>query len=401
VKDILIIAHFTQVPGEAGNGRFHYIAEKLEKHSANVELVTTNFSHRTKKFRNVTNKQHNNLSYRLTMLRETGYKKNVSLIRFYSHYRFSISLKKYLEKRKIPDVIYCTVPSLDVGYVAAKYSQKNNVRFIIDIQDLWPEAFKMVFNLPFISDFIFNPMKQKANYIYSKADNIIAVSRTYVDRGLSVNSKLKEGTSVFLGTDLQYFDILKKRNLVAKPNDEIWVAYIGTLGKSYNLYSVVDALKTLKDEGYNNIKFVIMGDGPLKFNFEYYANKGGINAEFTGRLSYDKMVGILSSCDIAVNPIKAGSAGSIINKVGDYAAAGLPVINTQESDEYKDLVECYGIGFNCINNSSTDLANKLKELIEDEKLRGNMGKNNRKLAEDLFNRKKTYKQITKILEESL
>src|SRR5699024_1478517 len=125
---------------------------------------------------------------------------------------------KYLEKRKIPDVIYCTVPSLDVGYVAAKYSQKNNVRFIIDIQDLWPEAFKMVFNLPFISDFIFNPMKQKANYIYSKADNIIAVSRTYVDRGLSVNSKLKEGTSVFLGTDLQYFDILKKRNLVAKPN---------------------------------------------------------------------------------------------------------------------------------------------------------------------------------------
>ncbi len=36
------------------------------------------------------------------------------------------------------------MPSLDVAKVAAKYAKENNIRFIIDIQDLWPEAFRMV-----------------------------------------------------------------------------------------------------------------------------------------------------------------------------------------------------------------------------------------------------------------
>lgn len=72
------------------------------------------------------------------------------------------------------------------------------------------------------------------------------------------------------------------------------------------------------------------------------------------------MTGILCACDIAVNPIKAKSAGSIINKVADYAAAGLPVINTQECEEYRNLVENYKIGFNCENNNANDLAEKLR-----------------------------------------
>lgn len=58
------------------------------------------------------------------------------------------------------------------------------------------------------------------------------------------------------------------------------------------------------------------------------------------------MVGLLCSCDIAVNPIKKGSAGSIINKVGDYAAAGIPVVNTQENLEYKNILEEYNAGIN-------------------------------------------------------
>ena len=81
-----------------------------------------------------------------------------------------------------------------------------------------------------------------------------------------------------------------------------------------------------------------MGNGPLQEVFEAYGKEKEVNCDFTGRLSYGEMVGKLCSCDIAVNPIRAGSAGSIINKVGDYAASGLPVINTQESVEYRKLV---------------------------------------------------------------
>jgi len=397
--DVLIIAHFTQVPGEAGNGRFHYIASKLAKNSSKIEVVTTSFSHRTKLPRNVSTEQFDEFNYNLTLLKEPGYKKNVSLRRFYSHYIFARNLRKYLKTRSKPDVIYCAVPSLDAAKVAASYARMHNVRFIIDIQDLWPEAFKMVFNMPVISDFIFYPMQQIANYIYRTADEVIAVSDTYKERALKVNTKVNDGHSIYLGTDLETFDEMKKLNKFNdKPSNEIWFCYVGTLGHSYDLTTVIDALEIIqrKDSIYN-LKFIVMGDGPLRTKFEEYAKSKQINALFTGRLSYNEMVGILGVCDIAVNPITKGAAQSIINKHGDYAAAGLPVINTQESLEYKNLVSSYNMGLNCNNNDPIDLAEKLVLLLENEEMRINMGKNSRRLAEEKFDRRNSYNKIMDII----
>lgn len=386
------------MPGEAGNGRFDYIAEKINKENVSVEIVTTGFSHGTKTQRMITDKQRNSISYKLTMLYEPGYIRNVSLKRFYSHFIMGRNLKRYFKSRKKPDVIYCSVPSLAVAKVVSKYAKENGIQFIIDIQDLWPEAFKMVFNIPLISDILFYPMKRQANYIYAVADEIIAVSQTYADRALMNNNKCQSGKSIYLGTDLKRFDEISITNrIMNKPIDEIWLGYIGTLGHSYDLFSVIDALKILKDKGINNIKFIVMGDGPLKSKFEDYAKEKGVYLEFTGRLSYEKMVRILTVCDIAVNPIKKGSAGSIINKVGDYAAAGLPVINTQECEEYKQLINEYNAGINCINEDSQDMAEKIYGLYDNYNLRIEMGKNNRLLAEEKFDRNTTYKEIINLL----
>ena len=140
-----------------------------------------------------------------------------------------------------------------------------------------------------------------------------------------------------------------------------------------------------------------MGDGPLKNEFEQYAKQKKVKCEFTGRLDYEQMVKKLCCCDIAINPIKNGSAGSVINKVGDYAAAGLPVINTQKSEEYRNIVENYHIGYNCENGNAKDVADKIEKLYNDKILRKTMGNNNRKLAEEKFDRKKTYSKIIKII----
>ena len=398
MKDILIIAHFTQTPDEHGNSRFVYIANMLSKSGYNVEVVTTQFSHRKKKRRKVTKEQLEKINYKLTMLEEPSYQNNISLKRFYSHYRFGKNLKKYLKDRKKPDLIYCAIPSLDAAYVAARYSTKKNVKFVLDIQDLWPEAFTMVFNIPFLKEIIFFPMKKKAEYIYKSADRIISVSNTYLSRALKVNDKCK-GISVYLGTDLSYFDSIKENNIERKVDNEIWIAYIGTLGYSYDLTTVIDAIYILKSRGFQNINFLVMGDGPLKKYFEEYAIKKGVHTIFTGRLSYEDMVRKLSVCDIAVNPIKSSSAASIINKVGDYAAAGLPVLNTQNSQEYRQLLEEYNAGINCINNDPINLADCLSQLLEDEEMRKEMGRNNRRLAEEKFDGAKTYKKILSLIKK--
>ena len=109
------------------------------------------------------------------------------------------------------------------------------------------------------------------------------------------------------------------------------------------------------------------------------------------------MCSLLNACDITVNPITHMAAQSIINKHADYAASGKPVVSTQESEEYKSLVEQYQMGFNCRNNDCEDLAEKLRILVDDKELRRNMGINARNCAEKRFDRRSSYLSLTKVI----
>ena len=395
MKDILVVAHFCGDFDGRGNNRFNDLAARFAK-IGRVELVTTDFSH-FRKQRRAPKKAH---EYKVTMLPEPGYQKNASPKRFYSHYVFGRNVRRYLKNRKKPDVIYCAVPSLDAAHATARYAKRHRIRLVIDVQDLWPEAFEMVFNIPVVSALLYRPMARKADRIYACADDVVAVSETYAKRALSVHPRCEKAHSVYLGTDLPRFDRLAAQYRCAgKPKDEIWIAYIGTLGRSYDLICVMDALRILHENGIGNLTFIVMGDGPLTSKFETYAKNKDIRATFTGRLDYGKMAGMLTMCDIAVNPIVKNSAGSIINKVCDYAAASLPVVSTQECAEYADLLEKYEAGFTCKNGDSSDVADKLRILAGDRALARRMGKNSRLLAETHFDRERTYGIIENLVLE--
>lgn len=393
--DIVIVAQYLRniEDFEGNNSRFIYIAKKLIKEGIDsVEIITSDFSHGKKQhFKSVGELKR----IKITTCHESGYPKNVCLKRFGSHKELAKNIRLYLNERITPDLVYTAVPSLDVADVCASYCKRNNVKFVIDIQDLWPEAFRVVLNIPIISNIIFAPMKKQADRIYKAADRIVAVSQTYADRGKRVNMVCPKPEVIFLGTELETFDLYK--GFVRKNRkDEILFAYCGTLGHSYDLTSTFDALSILQEKGIK-YRFVIMGDGPLKNRFVEYARKKGINAEFTGTLNYPDMVRRLCECDIALNPIMHGAAQSIINKHADYVAAGLPIISTQESKEFRQLIDDYSMGFNCRNGEPKDMAEKMERLIYDEKLRLEMGENARRCAQERFDRKYTYTKLEKII----
>jgi len=392
MKKVLIIAHFCSDFTGHGNNRFNYLATLLLKSGYEVDFVTTCFSHNKKTKREETH----NAPYNVKFIPEPGYKKNVSLKRFYSHYVFGKNLTKYLDTIEKPDLVYVAVPSLDAAYAGAKYCKKNNIPFVVDIQDLWPEAFQLVFNIPVVKDVIFAPLKSTANKIYKAADRLVAVSDTYLKRGMASNSKDKNGLCVFLGTDLTDFDAIKDA-CPERTDDEFRVGYVGTLGHSYNITIVIDAIKVLMEKGYKNIVFNVFGDGPLMENFKAHAEEMRINCNFYGRLDYENMVSGLCSCDIAVNPISKGAAQSIINKHGDYAAAGLPVVSTQECEEYRNLLDEYNCGINCECENTDEVVKAIEKLYQDAELRKEMGVNSKKLAEERFDRRNTNKKIVELI----
>lgn len=398
MKTIYIIANFCRKFDGTINGRFLYLAEMLANRGFCVELITSDFSHGMKKFKEAPVDAYKSI---ITYVHEPGYQSNISFKRLYSHWKWGMNVGKYLNSHPVPDYIYCAIPSLTVALKAGKYARRHNVKFIEDVQDLWPEAFGLVIKNRFLRNVLLFPFKLYANRIYELADQVIAVSETYKNRAMSVRGNNGAGLGIYLGNDKVVFDSAKLKYHVDKPDGEIWLCYIGSLGYSYDIECVIDALDVVKKRGQvnRNIKFMIIGDGPLREKFTCYANEKEIYAEFTGRLSYEKMVGLLCSCDIVVNPINKGAAQSITNKVGDYALSGLPVINTQECEEYRMLIDQYNCGINCEVGNSEDVALAIEKLVLDQKIRLQMGKQSRVLAEERFDRRKTYESIVEIFEK--
>ena len=143
---------------------------------------------------------------------------------------------------------------------------------------------------------------------------------------------------------------------------------------------------------------MVLGQGPDKEAFEAHAKSiGANNVEFIGFVDYERMAAYLSKSDISINAIKKRASQSIINKVADYFAAGIPMLNGCTCMEQQTMVEEYNIGLNYESENSKDLTEKLIVLAKDENLRAEMGKNARRLAEDKFDRNTTYKQLMEIL----
>ena len=396
-KDILLIANYWHFEEEKASSRYRSFADILCK-EYDLEVVTSTFCHLKKSQRDEEKLKLDKLAYKMTLKHEKGYPKNICIERIASYTQFGKNVLKYLESRKKPDLIIVSVPSLAVADYVTKFAKENGIPVIVDIQDLWPEAFKMALDIPVVSDVLFFPMKKQAERIYRNASEIMAVSDTYVNVGKKQNPDC-EGLSIYIGTDSELVKEKTAGITVEKPQNEFWIGYCGALGHSYDIKCCISAIKMLQDKGINNIIFKVMGDGVLKSDFEKFANDQGVACDFTGLLEYGKMMRTLEVCNIAVNPIIGKSVSSIINKVSDYAAAGVPVVNTQNSPEYRELLEQYNVGINVENGNVNEMAEAILKLYNSPESIEQMRLNSYRLFEEKFDRIKTYPQLINKINE--
>lgn len=396
MKRVVLISNYFHFKSEKASNRYRELAEMLCKDpEIDLEVITSQFYQRTFQMRQNLDELSGSVDYKVKFIYEPGYNKSVSFQRLKTSRVFAKNTLDYLKTIKKPDLIYQVVPTLDVADLVSGYAKKERIPLVIDIQDLWPEAFKMALNIPILSDIAFLPYALKANRIYSRADEICAVSQTYVDRALSVNKKNNSGHAVYIGINLSEFDIGKNLSKKDDTKTKLTLAYCGSLDVSYDIKTVIDALAIMT----NPPKFLVMGDGRMRTLFEEYARDRKIHAEFTGFLPYQEMCKRLCESDITVNPIIGASVASIINKHGDYAASGLPVINSQDSKEYRELIDMYQMGFNCANGNPSELAKKLNLLCENKELRQRMGQNARRCAEERFDRRRTYQELVQVIKK--
>lgn len=404
MKRIAVITMGVRLNGEKGYTRFRYLCDFLTDAGYQVDLITTTFQHWEKAQRDIESIKKEDYRFGIKFLYEPGYKKNVDLKRIRSHRIAARNLSALLEKEGDYDLLYAEIPPNDVALAAAEYAHKKGIPFVADVNDLWPEAMRMVLDIPVVSPILFHPLQRDAEKVYSLVSGVIGTSDEYRDRPFQNQGQDRGKTvprqTVYVGNEIAVFDEGAKANdaAVVKQEKEFWVSYAGTIGTSYDIRTLVLAAKELWGRGHRDIRIKILGGGPLKEELEALAKDQRIqNVEFLGYAPYDKMAAYLKKSDILVNSFVKKAPQSIVTKIGDYLAAGKAMINTCMSPEFRSKVEKDGFGVNIQPEDVGSLADAIEKLYKNEDKRCEMGRKARQIAEEQFDRPKSYRKILELL----
>lgn len=400
MKKIAVITMGVRLNGEKGYTRFRYLCDFLTDAGYQVDLITTTFQHWEKAQRDIEKIKKEDYKFGIKFIYEPGYKKNVDLKRIRSHKIAAKNLTELLEKDGGYDLLYAEIPPNDVALAAAEYAKRKGIPFVADVNDLWPEAMRMVLDIPVVSPILFYPLQRDAEKVYSLVSGVIGTSDEYRDRPFQNQNRTVPKATVYVGNEISVFDKGAEDNdkVVVKLDGEFWVTYAGTIGTSYDIRTMVLAAEELTKRGRKDIRIKILGGGPMKEELETLANERQIyNVEFVGYAPYDKMAAYLKKSDILVNSFVRKAPQSIVTKIGDYLAAGRVMINTCMSPEFRRKVEQDGFGVNIEPEDVGILADAIERLYENEDQRLEMGRKARKIAEEQFDRPKAYQKIEELI----
>lgn len=412
-KRIAVVTMGVKLGNETrGYTRFRAIAEILVQNGYDVDLITSSFQHWEKAQRNTKDAAYKDLPYTIVFIDEPGYSKNLDLERIKSHHIAAKNLRSYFKANEGRyALIYSEIPPNDVARVCAEEAKAQEIPYVADINDLWPEAMRMVVNIPVVSDIAFYPFSRDAHVVYSLLDGAVGTSDEYANRPAKDRNIPYPHETVYVGNNLSAFDAGKRKHKddIHKPQNEIWVTYAGTLGASYDLETLVRAAAELEKrrqlikpgKKYLPIRVKILGDGPDREKLESLASELGAPVDFLGYCDYGTMAAWLCASDIVVNSLKKDAAQSIVTKIGDYLASGSPIVNTGSSQEFRNKIEKDGIGVNVEAENVEALADVLENLVRNPSTRKIMGARGRQVAEREFNQPISYKRIVKLIHSLL
>jgi len=385
MKKYIFVSAFTNI--SAANNRTRTILEKIEGEKM---VVTADFDHGKKRYYEPREAEHD----QQVLLHVPAYKKNLSVARIWSHIMFAWRVRMYLKAMKeIPAAIYCTMPTSSSAYVCAKYCKKHGVKFVIDVIDLWPDSLLPLVKGEKIIKALLYPWTYLTRYAYKNADVIMGESVKYAQEAKQFNQKAAI-CPVYLGIDMGVVNKVKSVNTIVmdKPDDEIWIAYAGSLGTSYDFETLLEAVKSIN--GIYKYKLWFIGDGVRREEIAEYISSNGLNAEITGFMPYEQLLGHLGYCDIAVNIFRANTKVVYSYKFNDYVAMNCFVLNSLEG-ETKEMVDDYAIGRN-FNFSNNPLKEVLHDVFKNWTIYDGWRSNCQRLIDEKLDKEKIYSVVTNI-----
>jgi glycosyltransferase involved in cell wall biosynthesis len=388
------------------------LANALVEKGHNVVLWSSGFYHQEKRHRytNYTTIKVNN-SLEIRLVPSPGYTRNIGLRRLWDHLVMAINLKRQLGKTaEIPDVAFLGYPPIEVAAVMGEWLKKKNVKFILDIKDLWPSIF--IDALPgYITKNIGRALLFP-NFIIGKklmknATGISAMSQSFLNWADAFSGKVSKANDIIVpltspdvaltSTELraadEWWDSLNVKN-DGKPR----VCFVGSHSQAFDMIPIYEAATYFKDK---NIEcdFVICGNGPFNDNWKIMM-KDLPNVFFPGWIDRPKTKSLAARSIGTIAPYKnmENFIFNLPNKVLDSLSLGLPVLSPLQGEVY-EMIKKKKVGLSYGDVSGTTLHCCIESLINNPVLFTELATNAKKLFNEEFAYTTVYTKLVEHLEK--
>jgi glycosyltransferase involved in cell wall biosynthesis len=405
---IWLINPYGPIPGESWRDySFSMMAEAFAVRGHDVVWWTSNFSHHFKRFRSKScHDMHINEHFVVRLVPTTGYRKNIGFGRILRDAVFAYRSYTRGKKMPAPDCIIYSESPLTLGFAGQKLAQYHNCPVVFHQMDLWPELFEQAFPRfirPIVKELLF-PIYRNRKKTYNKLSAVTALAKPYLMVPLNEAPALRSRPHaiIYNGIDVQHFRKLMKNDiglngiLPKKEEGEIWAVFAGSLGPSYDILTLIEVAKKLENSPLK-LRIIVAGDGPHRADLENHMTNKNSRLHYAGKLEPNKLASLYRICDIGLCTYSQRSNVEMPDKIYDYTAAGLPVINSLRG-EVSDIVREKQIGLQYRAGDANDLFLVLERLASDHKLRQEMAKNSFSIGME-YDKNIQYKKLVELAEK--
>jgi glycosyltransferase involved in cell wall biosynthesis len=397
------------LPTDGTGDRLHrtgQLASKLVCEGHEVVWWTSTFDHQRKKLRFRTDtcvdvKAH----YRIRLLHSPiTYGRNVSLERIANHSILASRFSRLADREPKPDIILCSLPTLELCQAAADYGHANGVPVVVDTRDMWPDIFlESVPGLVHpLARLALAPLRTMAHRACSRATAIYGITSHFVEWGLAYAGR--ERTVLDRDFPLAYpepsFSEAELQSAIGRwgamgvTKDKFVVCFLGTFGAKQflDMETVIGAARVLSGRD-REILFVLCGTG---VGLDYCRSRAAdcSNVLFPGWVEAADMWALMRLASVGLAPYQSSPSFvvSIPNKAIEYLCGGLPVISSLKGT-LAGLLSEHACGVTYENGDAHGLAKLLGDLHDSPSRLADMSRNARALHESRFRAETVYQDM--------
>jgi glycosyltransferase involved in cell wall biosynthesis len=254
------------------------------------------------------------------------------------------------------------------------------VKYIFDHHDVNPELYIAKYER---RDVLYKLLLWLEKLTFRFCDVVMSTNETYKEIAVTRGSRAPEDVFVVRnGPDMEAFKPVPP-NPALKYGKRYLVGYVGVMGAQEGLDILLDVAEHIRNLGRQDVHFTCVGGGPALPGLRELVLEKRLSdiVNFTGRVSDEELLAVLSSADVCVNPDRPCEMNdmSTMIKIMEYMALGKPIVqfDLREGRISAQEASLYSDNRNCV----PDFASKILWLLDHPDERQRMGEFGRKRVE--------------------